>query len=306
MLQAVAIGGAAAVLDTQRSEAEQPSKASSLGLCLNTSTIRDRGERLSIVDTIRIAQQAGYNGLEPWIRELRAYLDEGGSTRELKSRLADAGLTVESAIGFAPWIVDDPARRKQALDEMRRDMELVRDIGGTRIAAPPSGATDQENLDLHRAAERYRAVLDLGADVGVVPQLELWGFSKALSRLGEVAFVATESGHPDACLLLDVYHIHKGGSDFAGLKLINGRAMHVLHMNDYPEAPREELGDADRVFPGDGVAPIPRILQDMVAAGFRGSLSLELFNRDYWKKDALTVAKTGVAKMRAVVEQALA
>jgi hypothetical protein len=30
-------------------------------------------------------------------------------------------------------------------------------------------------------------------------------------------------------------------------------------------------------------------------------LSLELFNRDYWKQDALEVARTGLQKMRAVV-----
>jgi 2-keto-myo-inositol isomerase len=34
-------------------------------------------------------------------------------------------------------------------------------------------------------------------------------------------------------------------------------------------------------------------------------LSLELFNRDYWKQDALQVARTGLEKMRAVARRSL-
>ena len=34
-------------------------------------------------------------------------------------------------------------------------------------------------------------------------------------------------------------------------------------------------------------------------------LSLELFNRDYWKQDALTVARTGREKIQALVQRAV-
>jgi sugar phosphate isomerase/epimerase len=77
-------------------------------------------------------------------------------------------------------------------------------------------------------------------------------------------------------------------------------------MNDYPAQPaRAELTDAHRVYPGDGVAPLPQLLREMRQAGFRGVLSLELFNRDYWKQDALQVARTGLEKMRAVARRSL-
>jgi len=128
-----------------------------------------------------------------------------------------------------------------------------------------------------------------------------------MKRLGELVFVATESGHPDACMLPDVYHIYKGGSDFEGLRMINGAAIHVFHMNDYPDnPPRATISDAHRVYPGDGVAPLSKILRVVDAAGFRGMLSLELFNRDYWRQDALDVARTGLEKMRATVQKAFA
>lgn len=60
-----------------------------------------------------------------------------------------------------------------------------------------------------------------------------------------------ESGHPRACLLPDVYHIYKGGSDFTGLKLLSAEALQVIHMNDYPaDPPRDTISDRDRIFLG--------------------------------------------------------
>ena len=112
---------------------------------------------------------------------------------------------------------------------------------------------------------------------------EVWGFSKSLSRLGETALVAIESGHPSACILADVYHLYKGGSGFAGLRVLGSAGLQVFHMNDYPaNLPRTKITDADRIYPGDGVAPLVPILRDLHALGFRGMLSLELFNRTYW------------------------
>jgi len=271
--------------------------------CLNTSTIRE--QKLSLVDEVELAAKAGYDGIEPWMREIEGYVQGGGSLADLRKRIEDRGLKVESAIGFAKWIVDDEAERKGGLEQARRDMDLVRQISGTHIAAPPVGATQNVKIDLFAAAERYADLLRVGKDIGVIPQVEVWGFSANLSRLGEATFVAIESGHPDACLLPDVYHIYKGGSDFAGLKMIAGTGMHCFHVNDYPAEPaRPMIADRDRVYPGDGVAPLTDIFRMLATAGFQGALSLELFNPTYWQQDPLEVAKTGLEKMKAAVGRA--
>lgn len=288
---------------TQTAAAADKPEREPFGYCLNTSTIRGQG--LTLPEEIDVAAKAGYTGLEPWLREIEAYLQSGGTLAELRKRLDDNGLSVQSAIGFAKWIVDDPADRKAGLEQAKHDMDLIRQLGGTRIAAPPVGAVDQTDMDLNQAALRYAELLALGQQMGVTPELELWGFSQTLHRLGELMYVAVESGRPDACVLLDVYHIFKGGSDFAGIKLINGRSIAIFHFNDYPAEPaRAEMTDAHRVYPGDGVAPIGEILRDIYTAGYRGYLSLELFNREYWEQDALTVARTGLEKMRSQVRKA--
>jgi sugar phosphate isomerase/epimerase len=272
---------------------------------LNMSTIR--GQKLSVPDQVEVAAKAGYDAIEPWIGELRQYQQTGGSLPDLRKRIADCGLKVPSAIGFAEWIVNDDKRRAAGLEQARKDMDLVAAIGGTHIAAPPAGATKETNLNLFAAAERFRALIDLGVDRGVLPQLEVWGFSTTLSKLGETMLVATESRHEKACVLLDVYHLYKGGSEFHGLRLLAGAAMNCFHLNDYPATPpRDSIKDADRVYPGDGVAPLTTMIRGLLASGFRGTFSLELFNPSYWQQDALTVARTGLEKMRGAVAQARA
>ena len=294
---ALAVGGARA--------AGQQAPAEPFAYCFNTSTIM--GQKLDLVEIVEIVGKAGYQALEPWVRELDEYVKKGGNLKDLGQRIRDRGLTVESAIDFFDWVVDDESRRKKALEQARRSMDMVRQIGGKRIAAPPVGATNRPGVDLLKAAARYRALLHLGEQMGVVPQVEVWGFSQTLGRLGEAALVAMESGHPRACILADVYHLYKGDSRLSGLRLLSGSAMHVLHFNDYPaKPPRTAITDGHRVYPGDGVAPLKTIMQDLKQIGYRGVLSLELFNRDLWKQDAAAVARTGLEKMRAVVRAGLA
>lgn len=284
--------------------AEAAVAANPFTYCFNTSTIR--GQNLALDKEVEITAKAGYSAIEPWVHKIHEYAGAGGNLKDLRKRIADLGLTVESAITFFQWIIDDDERRAKGFEQAKRDMEILAQIGGKRIAAPPAGATRGPGLDLMKAAERYRQLLELGDKIGVVPQIELWGPSKNLHRLGQCMFVVIESGHPKACFLPDVYHIYKGGSDFTGLKQLSAHAIQVLHMNDYPaNPPRDRIGDRDRVMPGDGIAPITQILRDLCAAGNRAVLSLELFNPDYWKQDPLEVAKIGLTKMKTAVNKAL-
>lgn len=267
--------------------------------CLNTSTIN--GGELPVREQLQVAAAAGYDSVELWLRDIAKHVDGGGSVADLAKEMSDLGLGLDSAIAFGTWIADDAQQREAGLAQCGRDMDIVRELGGRRIAAPPVGGTKEPKIDLDVVTERYRRLLEIGAQREVEPQVELWGFSHNLSTLAEVLYVAAAAERPNACLLLDVYHLYKGGCDFSNVGFIPGTKLHCLHMNDYPaDPPRAEINDSYRVYPGDGVAPIGEILTALVASGFSGTLSLELFNREYWKLPALEVATTGLEKMKRV------
>ncbi len=302
LFQAALAAGVGAAVCPQVASASVDDPAPKWEFSLNTSTIR--GQKLSVPEQYRVAAEAGYTHIEPWLRDLDQYLEGGGSLADLKKLSDDLGLKVVSVIAFPQWIVDDTSKRQAALEDARRAMDVTRQLGGELIAAPPAGGTN-ESLDLFAVADHYAALLEVGRQQGVVPQLEVWGFSKTLSRLGEAVLVAVESNHPDACVLPDVYHVYKGGSQPDGLRLLNGTSIHLYHLNDFPaDPPRETITDAHRVYPGDGVGPVVETLRLLAQIGSPAILSLELFNPEYWKQDALHVARTGLAKMQASVAAA--
>ena len=305
------LAGAGATLAASMStttSAKQPAASSGqkgkFVFCLNTSTVR--GQKLGIEGELDLAAKVGYQAVEPWLSSIGDYLKAGKSLKDLGKKISDLGLNLGSSIAFPQWIVDDDKLRAEGMEQAKRDMDAVAQIGGTRIAAPPAGAKDAD-IDLQKVVERYRALLELGDQMGVTPELEFWGHSKTLHTLGQAMYVAMETNHPKACILADVYHMYKGGTAMETLQFAGGPAIVTLHMNDYPaDPPREKIDDSFRVFPGDGIAPISKILRTLHDSGANTLLSLELFNRDYWRQDSLKVAQMGLEKMKAVVEKALA
>ena len=285
-------------LTTEKSQSNQ------FSYCLNTSTIS--GQKVGFLKEFEIVSKAGYDGIEIWIRDLQKYLDEGGNLKDLKKYIKDLGLKVENAIGFAQWIVDDETIRKAGIEQLKMEMDLLAQIGCKRIAAPPAGAYDKPFADLFEIGNRYRKILELGDETGVTPILEFWGASASLYHISQAMFVATAANHPKACILPDVYHMFRGGSGFESLKQISGKAIELFHFNDFvADIPRDKQKDSDRVYPGDGAAPYKQIITDLYNSGGEKVLSLELFNEDYWKKDAVEVANSGLIKMKKLVENAL-
>ncbi|MEM7147727.1 MAG: TIM barrel protein, partial [Verrucomicrobiota bacterium] len=165
--------GALALANSPARTHAQAAAADPFKYCLNTSTIR--GQELSLEEEIDVTAQAGYTGIEPWLRKIHEYKENGGNLADIKKRLDDHGLTVESAIGFANWVVDDDEKRAAGLEEAKRDMDVLAQIGALRIAAPPAGANKVPGLNLDAATERYRKLLELGDEMGIIPQVEIWG-----------------------------------------------------------------------------------------------------------------------------------
>lgn len=306
--QGLAAGAAALALDRMAGPGlAQPAggngvKGGAFPISLNTSTLR--GHKLPLTELIEIAARAGYQGIEPWMDELDRHVQSGGSLKDVGKRLKDLDLKVTGGIAFFEWMVDDEGRRKAGFEQARRRLEQFAQIGATHLAAPPAG--DVKNVKLLAAAERYHDLLELAEDTGVTPAVEIWGPAPNLYRLGQAVCVAMEARHPKACVLPDVFHLHRGGSGLAAIRRLNGNLLAGFHFNDYPASPpADQLKDADRVYPGDGVAPLGQLFRDLRDIGYRGAISIELFNPEYYKQDPAHVAKTALEKTRRVMTEAL-
>lgn len=295
--------GAAAVMPViNQAEKIAPSpKPGKFTYSLNMSTIH--GQNLGFVKELEIAAKAGYKHIEIWMPAMQEYLRKGGTVKEVKVRLNDLGLKAVNCIGFAKWSVDDENIRKQALEQLKGEMEMLARIGCPRIAATGMGLTNDTTITLDTIAERYRTILELGGQYHVTPLLEMWGFQKQFSTVADVTYCVMQSGHASAKILLDVFHLYRGKSPLETLSFIKPELNPILHMNDYPATlPADVITDADRIYPGDGVAPLKHILKTLQRNEGSLIVSAELFNAKYYKQDALTVAKTALEKMKAVAE----
>jgi sugar phosphate isomerase/epimerase len=292
------VAGAAAL--PQLGFSKETKAVSDFKFCLNTSTIS--GQKLGLTKSIETAARAGFDSLELWVMDVKEYKKNGGSMPALKKLIEDNHLTVEDAIGFAPWMVDDDTQRAAGFAQMKEEMLLMAEIGCKRIAAPSGGVKPDKPLDLVKVGERYRKLLDLGRETGVKPLIEFWGGSPVFYQFGQALMACSAANDPDVNILPDVYHLFRGNSGFECLKMVQGHMIDVIHINDYPSnVPREQQNDGHRVYPGDGAAPYKQIMTDLANMGGTKVLSLELFNESYWKQDALTVCKTGLEKMKKVV-----
>jgi sugar phosphate isomerase/epimerase len=271
-------------------------------LCLNSSTIRPT----PLKDKIRIAAETGYDAIEPWVNELAEFEKAGGSLDALGKEVRDRGLFVPNVIGL--WECMPPTEElfEQSLTATRERMRLCAAVGAQHVAAIP--APDREDFDLKWGAEMYRRLLDIGRkEFGIIVAVEFVGFLQGVHRLGQACALGIDANDPDACLIADTFHLFRGGSGFEGIRHLDGGFIADFHWNDVPsDPPREQQGDEHRIYPGDGILPLRRLLVDLAAIGYAGPLSLEMFNREHWKQDPKQVAATGLRKMRDLIGAALA
>ena len=273
--------------------------ASPWPISLDTATIRPA----SLIDKVNIAAEAGYDGLEPWDGELEEFEKNGGNLKELGLEIKKLGLKVPSVIGAWNAIPDTMDLFIKSLPETRRRMRMAHDIGAEHIQTIPDQLS--ENYNQKWVADRYRDIIEIGLkEYNIKPALVFVKYF-TIKTLGQAVGIAMDANHPLAKVIPDVYHMYISGGGFEGLKLLKGDAIAIFQFNDAPSTPDfKDLGDEHRVYPGDGILPLDSIFTDLKATGYRGFISLEMYNPNYYKEDLFTVAKTGLKKTLEVLKKA--
>lgn len=262
---------------------------------LNTSTIRPA----SLMDKIRIAGETGYTAIELWNNDLSEYEDQSGSLADVKKALDDHGLSVPTVIALHGWLNATGTDLENALEDAKKRMAQAAAVGSTYIISSPP----REVADLRLGGENYRKLLELGREFGVKPAMEFLGFVDGVNQVKHAWEVMEVADHPDSTIVLDPFHIYRGGGEVEDMEGISGNKIAVFHFNDAPAEPaRAEQTDADRVYPGDGILDLKRMIAILKDADYSGVISLELFNPSYWEEDPEEVARIGLVKMKAVVE----
>lgn len=264
-------------------------------LSLNASTIKP----VPLLEKIRVAGEAGYHGIELWAVELYEHVGRGGEISEVEKALAGHGLAVPSFIAVRNWGETSGWEYKLALDEARRRFELAARVGAPlMVCTPPMERPGRDGL-----ANGYRDLLQIGRETGVRAVLEYISFFASLNKVSDTVAVLDECGDPDACLILDAFHNWNNATTLDDLRALAPERIAHYHIDDAPAGvPRGSQKDPDRVMVGDGVIDLRAELAVLKEKGYDRWLSLELFNSEWWSKDAMETARTGLDRMRALCE----
>lgn len=253
--------------------------------------------------SIDVAAEAGFDAIEPWMRQLEEYEASGGSLKDLGKKVRDRGLIVPSVIGLWGAIPTQRNRFESSLEDTRRRMRMAADLGAEHVQTIPA---QEGEMDLDWASEAYRRLLEIGLnDYDINPALVFVAMF-TIRTIGEAAHVALNADHPKAKIIPDTFHMHISGSGLSGIRHLSGDFIAIMQFNDAPDSPpRDQLNDGHRVFPGDGILPLEKMLQDLHATGFERCVSLELYNRKYHEMDALEAAKMGLKRTVDVIDRAI-
>ena len=259
--------------------------------CLNTSTIRP----VPLLDKIHFAGKARFRAIELWTDDIDNFLDEGGSITDIRRALDDNGLQVPTVIALHSWLGTSKSEHILALTEARRRMDQAAKIGASGIIASPA----LEKCDLSRAGEQYRELIDIGINMGVLPAMEFLGFVGSVYTISQAWQIARDADHPEARIVMDPFHILRGGGSLEEIPMVPGNRVAIWHWNDVPKTPPiSQQTDGDRIMPGDGVGPLRNIEKLIIESGYEGYVSLELFNDRWWKENPAKTVKIGMEKMQ--------
>ncbi|HEY6611341.1 MAG TPA: 3-dehydroshikimate dehydratase QuiC [Pseudomonas sp.] len=219
---------------------------------------------------------AGFDGVEIFENDLLYY---GGSPREVRKLAADLGLEITL---FQPFRDFEGCRRDRLarnLDRAERKFDLMQELGTdlvlvcSNVAADALGERQILIDDLHLLAERAGA---RGLRIGY--EALAWG--RHVNTYQQVWDIVRAADHPNLGVLLDSFHTLSLKGDPSAIAEIPGDKIFFVQMADAPLLNMDvlEWSRHFRCFPGQGDFDLPGFLAPILKSGYRGPLSLEIFN----------------------------
>ena len=261
------------------------------------------------------SRAAGYRGsLEGWARAGIRYVElndrvldgflENDTLPAARRVLTDLGLTPVSAAAVLPdlWI-RGPARAA-SLETWRRRCDQFASLGLEKVYSPSVTNRPVTADDFAATPDCIREAGEIAQEFDLTAMIEFLRTSTHLATLTSALKVIREAGHPNVRPMLDFFHFWSGLSKFDDLDLLQPGELAHAHFQDLLDTPRELINNDSRLIPGDGIAPVVRIIQKLAEKQYAGALSVELFRAEFVRGDPFEVATDIRQKCEAVMRQA--
>lgn len=254
----------------------------------------------TLEDKLAAAAGAGFAGIELFEPDL---VNSVLSPAQVRRRCANLGLSIDLYQPFRDLDSTDPERFAANLRRADHKFAVMEALGADTLLVCSSVAQDAV-ADDDRLAEQLRALAERAGARGLRIAYEALAWGRHVHTYQRSWRVVARADHPALGLCLDSFHILSRGSDPAGIAAIPGEKLFFLQLADAPHLSMDVLqwSRHHRLFPGQGSFDLPAFLRPVLAAGYRGPLSLEVFNDVFRQADPAGTAVDARRSLLALAE----
>lgn len=245
---------------------------------------------------------AGFDGFELFENDL-LYFD--GAPRTVRSMATDLGLAIFLYQPFRDFEGVSPAQLDQNLERARRKFDVMHALGVDTMLVC-SNVSPNVIQDDRLAIDQLGALAELARQAGIVIAYEALAWGAHVNSYRHAWQYVKAVNSPHLGLGLDSFHTLSIGDDLTELASIPGDKLAFLQVADAPLRKMDvlEWSRHYRCFPGQGDLDVTRFVATALAAGYRGPLSLEIFNDGFRAAPAESTAKDGIRSLRYLESQA--
>ena len=278
--------------------AEGPAEVPAGGLAASIATVCLAG---ALPEKLQAAAAAGFDAVELFEPDLLGWHEPPAVVR---ARVADLGLAVSLSQPFRDPDDVDPAAVARTVHRLHRKCEVARALGTDLLlvcSAVHAGAVrDDEQL-----ADQLRTLAQVAAGHGVRLAYEALAWGAHVDDHRHAHRIVEAVDHPSLGTCLDSFHVLSRGGDPADVAAM---AAGKLFFYQVADAPRLSMGVLPwsrhhRCFPGQGGFDLVGFHAAVLATGYRGPVSLEVFNDLFRQADPRVTAVDGMRSLRHLADR---
>jgi 4-hydroxyphenylpyruvate dioxygenase len=255
----------------------------------------------SLQERLEAAANIGFDGFEMFENDLLTF---DGSPADIRRMAEDLGLAITIFQPFRDFEAMPASQRVRNMDRAERKFDVMEALGTDLILVcsnvSPLALNDPEQAaaDLHEMAER-------AAKRGLRVGYEALAWGRHVNRWRQAWDIVQAADHPSLGLIVDSFHTLCLGDDPSGIADIPGDKLFFVQLADAPRLSMDVLSWSRhfRNFPGQGQLDIASFLKPVLACGYRGPLSLEIFNDDFRATPARLTARDGLRSLVLVQDE---
>ncbi|MFD5159324.1 bifunctional sugar phosphate isomerase/epimerase/4-hydroxyphenylpyruvate dioxygenase family protein [Streptomyces hawaiiensis] len=241
----------------------------------------------SLTEKLDAAARAGFDGVEIFENDLLA---SPLTPEDIRARCADLGLRIDLYQPMRDIEAVPEAEFARNLRRARHKFELTRRLGADTVLVC-SSVSPQAVDDDALAAGQLSRLADAARESGVRVAYEALAWGRHVSTYDHAWRIVEAAGHPALGTCLDSFHILSRGSepkDLEGIAAIPGEKIFFLQLADAPLLAMDVLQWSRhyRCFPGQGGFDVAGLVRRVLATGYDGPLSLEVFNDVFRQAEA--------------------